>query len=136
MVEIDRIDGLLKRHGDHFLARCFTTAEQTYCAGRHTPAMHFAARFCVKEAVAKALGTGFRGTMTWTDISVESDAMGKPCVRLSGATADIAAERGITHWHISISHTKTHAIASVIAESATGEVAHGTVVRKTGQKPS
>lgn len=120
MVEIDRIDGLLQRHGDHFLARCFTAAERTYCTGRHTPAIHFAARFCVKEAVAKALGTGFRGTMAWTDISVQSDALGKPQVRLSGTTAEIAAASGITHWHISISHTRQHAIASVIAESAAG----------------
>ncbi len=133
MVEIDRIDGLLARHGDHFLTRCFTPAERTYCAARHTPAMHFAARFCVKEALVKALGTGFRGTMAWTDISVESDPLGKPRVRLSGATADIAAARGITYWHISISHTRQHAIASVIAESAA--VATGTVLRKTDTQP-
>ena len=119
MVEIERISGLLARHGDHFIARCFTPAERAYSAARHTPAMHFAARFCEKEAVAKALGTGFRGTMAWTDISVETDALGKPCVRLSGTTADRAAACGITHWHISISHTSQHAIASAIAESAT-----------------
>ncbi len=118
MVEIDRIAGLLQRHGEHFLQRCFTSAERTYCGGHHTPAIHLAGRFCVKEAVAKALGTGFRGTMAWTDISVESDSLGKPQLVLAGKTAELATVRGIIRWHISISHSRLHAIASVIAEDA------------------
>ncbi len=116
MVEIDRIEGLLQRHGAAFLNRCFTAAEQAYCQSRHTPAMHFAARFCAKEAVLKALGTGLRGKMAWTDINITADPLGKPHLELCGATAEQAAMLGIKRWHISLTHTRQYAMAGVIAE--------------------
>ncbi len=116
LVEVNRIAEMIQRHGAHFLKRCFTAAEQDYCRRFKDAAPHFAGRFAAKEAVVKALGTGFRGTIAWTDLEILPDAQGKPVLTLSGATRQIAADLGITHWHVSISHTRAYALASAIAE--------------------
>ena len=64
----------------------------------------------------KALGTGWRGQIAWTDMEVLNDGAGKPVLTLTGESARIAAELGITRWHVSISHTDSLAMASAIAE--------------------
>jgi len=68
--------------------------------------------------VMKALGTGWRGEIKWTDMEVLNDGAGKPVLRLEGESARIAGEMGITRWHVSITHTAGLAMASAIAESA------------------
>jgi holo-[acyl-carrier protein] synthase len=75
---------------------------------------YLAGRFAAKEAVLKVLGTGWRGGISWTDIEVSKNASGQPGIRLSGECARIAAEMGITQWHVSLSHIETHATASAI----------------------
>ena len=62
----------------------------------------------------KVLGTGWRSGIAWTDNEVLPNELGQPLVTLTGVTADIAAKRGITQWHLSISHIETHATASAI----------------------
>ena len=117
IVETARIRDMVERHGQHFLDRVFTAAEQAYC--RLNPkrfAEHLAGRFAAKEAVLKVLGTGWRGGIAWTDVEVIRADSGQPTLRLTGESARIAAERGITRWHISISHIETHATASAIGE--------------------
>jgi len=115
IVETVRIRRLIDEHGAHFLDRVFTTAEQAYCnASRKRSLEHFAGRFAAKEAVLKVLGTGWRGGIAWTDIEVVKEPSGQPQVKLSGECARIASERGISRWHISISHIETHATASAI----------------------
>lgn len=116
LVRIDRIADMLSRHGEHFLNRCFTPDEQTYCHDHAEPAQHFAGRFAAKEAVLKALGTGWRGQIAWTDIEVLRDGAGRPSIRLDGQCALIAGQIGIKQWHISISHAGDYATASAIAE--------------------
>ena len=117
LVEVPRIAKMIADHGQHFLERCFTDAERTYCASHvRSAAVHFAGRFAVKEAVMKALGTGWRGQIAWTDMEVLNDGAGKPVLTLTGESARIAAELGITRWHVSISHTDSLAMASAIAE--------------------
>ncbi len=116
LVEVSRIRDMMARHGDHFLNRCFTPAEQRYCGDNKRAAEHFAGRFAIKEAVLKVLGTGWRGQIAWTDIEVLPDPQGKPELTLSGECRRIAAKLGIDHWHISISHTENHAMASAIGE--------------------
>ena len=119
IVEIARIARLIDAHGGHFLERVFTGAERTYCdLGGRRRVEHYAARFAAKEAALKVLGTGWRGGIAWTDVEVTRDAAGRPGIRLEGESAQIAAQRGIDRWHVSLSHIETHAVASVIGESA------------------
>ncbi len=119
LVDIARIGQMIERHGDRFLSRCFTDAERGYCeASAKRRDEHLAARFAAKEAVLKAIGTGWRNGIAWTDIEVVREPSGRPTVVLTGETARIAEQLGITNWFISLSHTDTHAMASVIAEKA------------------
>ncbi|MCL4209081.1 MAG: holo-ACP synthase [Phycisphaeraceae bacterium] len=116
LVEITRIAHMLETHGERFLARCFTAGEQAYAEQSHRlRAERYAARFAAKEAVLKALGTGWRDGIAWTDVDVTRDPAGQPGVRLSGRSAQIARERGITGWLLSLSHSDSHAIASALA---------------------
>lgn len=115
IVETSRIRKLHEEHGQRFLDRCFTPLEQQYCASNGKRCYeHLAGRFAAKEAVLKVLGTGWRGGIAWTDIEIVPEPTGQPRIHLSGECARIAAERGIVHWHISISHIETHATASAI----------------------
>ena len=116
LVETARIRHLFDQHGSHFLDRVFTAAEQAYCdANPKRRFEHLAARFAAKEAVLKALGTGWRGGIGWTDIEVLRDPAGKPSVALHGQAAAVAAAAGIRNWLLSLSHVETHAFASAIA---------------------
>ncbi len=117
LVEVERIARMHADHGPHFLDRCFTAAEQAYCLGHKRGADHLAGRFAVKEAILKVLGTGWRGQIAWTDMEILNDAAGKPCLRLTGECARIAAGLGIGRWHVSISHTGGYAMGSAIGES-------------------
>ena len=115
IVETARVKRLVDEHGQRFLDRCFTSAEQDYCARsvkRYYE--HLAGRFAAKEAVLKVLGTGWRGGIMWTDIEVLKEPSGQPKIALTGECLRIATELGIAHWHLSISHIETHATASAI----------------------
>ena len=119
IVETARIRQLVEAHGQRFLDRCFTAAEQAYCdnnSKRHFE--HLAGRFAAKEAVLKVLGTGWRGGIQWTDIEVVREPSGQPRVVLSGEALKVAQAVGIHRWHISISHIETHATASAIGLAA------------------
>jgi holo-[acyl-carrier protein] synthase len=116
LVRIDRIAEMIDKHGRHFLDRCFTAAEQAYCQDHAQPAQHYAGRFALKEAVLKALGTGWRGQIAWTDIDILREASGRPRVVLGGECGRIAERLGIRCWHISISHAGDYAMASTVAE--------------------
>jgi holo-[acyl-carrier protein] synthase len=118
LVETARIGRMIADHGQHFLDRCFTQAEQAYCGGHKRATEHYAGRFAAKEAILKVLGTGWRGQIAWTDMEILNDPAGKPVLRLTAESARLAAELGIVKWHLSISHTAGHAMASAIGESA------------------
>ncbi|MFN4241862.1 MAG: holo-ACP synthase [Tepidisphaerales bacterium] len=119
LVETSRIRRLHDEHGQRFLDRCFTAAEQAYCArSAKRYYEHLAGRFAAKEAVLKVLGTGWRSGIAWTDIEILPDGQGKPVIQLSGVTAELARERGIVRWLVSISHIETHATASAIGLAA------------------
>jgi holo-[acyl-carrier protein] synthase len=116
LVDVSRIEKSVREHGERFLARCFTKGERAYAASNAKREYeHLAARFAAKEAVLKALGTGWSRGIAWTDVEVVRAPSGEPGVKLGGVAARIATERGMTRWLISLSHTDTHAIASVIA---------------------
>ncbi len=115
LVEVARIRAMVEEHGQRFLDRCFTAAEQAYNADSRRRFEHLAARFAAKEATLKALGTGLTSGIAWTDIEVVSGANGAPKLALRGAAAVAANVLGVDSWLISLSHTDTHAMASVIA---------------------
>lgn len=114
IIEIDRIARAMERHGRRFRDRFFTEQEQTYCDNR---IQCLAGRFAIKEAVAKALGTGI-GDVSWTEIEVVCDGRGKPELVLHGQAQELARSLGYSAWSISLSHTETHAIGFAVAIAA------------------
>ncbi len=111
LVEVPRIQEMLEKHGQRFKERTFTAAEIAYCDGCAEPAMHYAARFAAKEAVAKALGTGiWADGVSWTDIEVLREASGKPVIILHGMAKEHAGEATCL---VSLTHTRELAMAQV-----------------------
>lgn len=122
LTETARIARLLEDHGERFITRVFTQGERDYCeAGEASRLERYAARFAAKEAVLKALGTGWSGGIAWTDVEVTKRPTGQPSTLLHGEAAKIAEAMGITHWVLSLTHTKTHAMASAIAQGEGGQ---------------
>lgn len=115
IVVCERIERIWHDHGQSFLDRIYTAAEQEYCLNCKTQVVRLAGRFAVKEAVLKALGTGWRGGIEFRDIETLPDPMGKPLVTLYRQTADLARTLGIQQMLISISHAGDYAVASAIA---------------------
>ena len=111
--EIPRMAEVIARHGDRFLTRIFTGDEIAYCQAHRHAAQHFAARFAVKEAAMKALGTGFSQGVVWRDIEVVRRG-GPPQLQLHGVAAQRFASLGGRSSAITITHTETLAMAHVI----------------------
>ena len=119
LVEVARIRAMLAKHGPRFTARTFTELETAYCNAAADPAIHFAARFAAKEAAAKALGTGLwsEAGVVWTDIEVLRAEDGRPSLQFHGKAAALTA--GL-RAHVSLTHTRDHAMAQVILERLDG----------------
>jgi holo-[acyl-carrier protein] synthase len=113
LCEVDRLRRTLARTPG-FATRVYTDAEREHCGRRRDPAEGLAARFAAKEAVLKALGRGL-GACAFRDIEVVRAASGAPSIAMHGTAARLAAEHGVTAWHVSLSHTATMAEAVVIA---------------------
>ncbi len=121
LIEIARLEEALARRGARFLERVFTAQERAYCERRAARrASHYAGRFAAKEAVMKALGTGWTRGVRWVDIEVRRVPGGPPEIALSGPSAAIARQRGIERWHLTITHDAGIAAAVVVAESLDG----------------
>lgn len=114
VVEIDRIHEVVSKWGDRFLNKVFTEAELNYADSKLNPFPHIAARFAVKEAVAKALATGWSGGFQWKDVEVQNDVSGKPSVILRGKMKELLKESRIL---ISISHSDTIVVAFAVIEA-------------------
>jgi holo-[acyl-carrier protein] synthase len=115
LVDFPRLEQLIERHGDRFVDRIFTAAEQAYARKNRNTIEKYAGRFAAKEAIMKLIGTGWRGHIAWTDIEVTNNSAGRPQVTLSGEVKQIADKLGIRHISISITHTANFAIASAVA---------------------
>jgi holo-[acyl-carrier protein] synthase len=114
LADVPRIRKAIEQFGDRFLSRVFTPWEIQYCQSKINPELSFAARFAVKEAVFKAIGTGFAEGVKWTSVEVVNDRRGQPEVRLGQA---IRRHIGSKEIMISLSHTKDYAIACAILVS-------------------
>ena len=115
VVEVERIREKLSR-SEHFRDHVFAADESAYCEKQKNPAMHFAARWAVKEAFLKAFGLKFIGNHRLPEIETRHDADGKPHLHLHGKTAEEFASRGFRCSHLSISHTEHYAVAFVLIE--------------------
>lgn len=116
LVDIARVAAIVDRHGIRFIERVFTREEQAYAeAAPRLRGERYAARFAAKEAVFKVLGTGWAGGVDWRDVEVARTGAGAPILRVTGHAAAVADRLGITGWHVSLSHTRELASASVIA---------------------
>ncbi|HZA56157.1 MAG TPA: holo-ACP synthase [Candidatus Udaeobacter sp.] len=119
MVEVGRIREALedRRTGQRFRERVFTEQEIQYCEKKQRGKYEsYAGRFAAKEAVMKALGRGWGAKVRWLDIEVARAESGKPEIVLHHTTAELAQQLGIRRWVLSITHTKEHGLAHVIAE--------------------
>jgi len=111
--EIPRISETMARYGDRFLTRIFTEGEIAYCRAHRHAAQHFAARFAVKEAAMKALGTGHSHGVLWRDVEVVRRG-GPPQLQLHGAAARRFEAMGGRSSVVTITHTDALAMAQVI----------------------
>ncbi len=116
LVEIERLRKVLEKLKDRFVHRVFTAQEQQYCSAHRDPAPHFAARFAAKEALFKALGTGWARGVTWLDVEVRRERQDAPILRLSGEALRLSESMGAHKIHLSLSHSDQWAIAMVILE--------------------
>ena len=115
ITECLRIAQMIERHGELFIDRVYTPEETRYCRNRKQATQHFAGRWAAKEAVLKALGTGWRRGITWHDVEVRNEPGGRPVIVLGGGAREVARQLGIARIHISISHSRAHAIAFAVA---------------------
>jgi holo-[acyl-carrier protein] synthase len=117
IVEVYRIRETLKRT-PRFGERVFTQQERDYCDSKGVAAAQsYAARFAAKESFLKALGTGWRGKITWHDIEIINDELGVPSFNLSGEALRLMENKGAKNVYLSLSHTGEHAVAQVILET-------------------
>jgi len=116
ITEVYRIRQTIART-PRFAERVFTTDERAYCEGKGVAAAQsYAGRFAAKEAFLKALGTGWRGKITWQDVEIVTDDAGAPTLNVTGEAKQMIEDRGVARIHLSISHTAKYAVAEVILE--------------------
>jgi holo-[acyl-carrier protein] synthase len=111
LIEIERLESVIQRYGQQFLERIYTSQE---LADAGASLASLAARFAAKEAVAKALGCGI-GRVGWKEIEVLRGPERQPILQLHGKASRLANDLGLGDWSISLSHSRTHAIAFVVA---------------------
>jgi len=115
VVEVERIESSMAEFGERFASKIFTAAERAYCESQRRPAIHYAARFAAKEAVAKAFGTGIGKDLGWLDMEIARKDSGEPELVLSGVGQAYAKEKGIAEVKISLTHAHHYAAANAVA---------------------
>jgi len=117
VVEIERIEESIEKFGDKFLDRLFTPEERSYCDSQKRPHVNYAARFAVKEAVAKSFGTGIGKELSWLDMTIIRASSGEPSVIFCGAGKLFMEKNNIIQVKISLTHAKLYAAANALALS-------------------
>ncbi len=117
LAQIPRFRRFVDEGKTALLERLFTRAERDYALAHKDPASHLAVRFAAKEAFLKALGTGLRFGLSWQQIEVVRDDLGRPSLSLSGRAQDLLTEKGAVRTHLSYSHDGDYGVASVILEN-------------------
>ena len=122
VVEIERMRTILERTPS-FAWRVFSEQERAYCDKKAVPAIHYATRFAAKEAVLKALGTGFAEGIGPRDIEVRRTPKGRPYAVLTGRAKEVAQAMGVLELPISLSYTHDEAVACAMAITEESEKA-------------
>lgn len=117
LIEVSRIESALSRWGERFEGRVFTEKEMLYCNSKKDRSQRLACRFAAKEALFKALGTGWRNGTEWKEIEVVNDELGKPTIRLSGKTEELSQQIGVKNILLSITSTENYGVAQVVLVS-------------------
>ncbi len=115
MIEVKRIRDVMERDFG-FREKIFTGGEISYCDKMKNKYQYYAARYAAKEAFMKALGTGWRFGIAFSDIDIYHDELGKPFIRLSGKSQELAAKAGVSQIHVTLSHLKEIAMSTVLLE--------------------
>lgn len=115
ITECLRIARMIERHGELFIDRVYTAEEIKYCQSRKQATQHYTGRWAAKEAILKALGTGWRRGISWRDMEIRNEPGGKPVVAVRGGVKEVVERLGIREIQVSISHCRTHATAFAIA---------------------
>lgn len=117
IIEVPRIAKQLDSGAENFIHRIFTEDEVRYCEGKlRNKAQNYAVRFAAKEAFFKAIGTGWRNGLSWRDIAMINDELGKPSIVVSGQAQKIIEALHVSKIHVSVSHLKQVAVAIIILE--------------------
>ena len=116
IVEVRRIERILTRWGERFLAKVFARTEIEYCMKKAFPSMHLAARFAAKESFLKSLGIGLGMGIPLTAIEITNNDSGNPMLAAHGKANDFLRGLGVTAVHMSMTHTREHAHALVVLE--------------------
>jgi holo-[acyl-carrier protein] synthase len=112
IIEIVRIKNSIEKYGDRFLSKIYTPTEIEYCQSKVNKYQHFAARFAAKEAVYKALATGWQEVLSWQEIEIFNEATGMPHVTMRGKLKEFLADE--KSLKISISHSKNYVVSVAI----------------------
>ena len=116
IVDISRFERFVRENNESLFLRLFTPHELAYCGGKRRSAQHYALRFAAKEAFLKALGTGLRDGLSWKDMEIVNDQLGKPELMLSGRARELFSELGLAKNFLSLSHDGNMAVAMVVLE--------------------
>jgi len=116
IVNIERVERIVKRWGNHFLHRVFTAKEILRCQGRSRPSECYAVRFAAKEAFLKAIGWGLRHGIRWTDIEIGNDSMGRPSLSVHGKAMEALESLRVRNALLTLSHDYPCAVAQVLLE--------------------
>ncbi|MEW6509723.1 MAG: holo-ACP synthase [Bacteroidota bacterium] len=113
IIEIDRIKKSVETIGDHFVQKVYTPSEIAYCDAKAHRYQHYAARFAAKEALSKALSTGWAGEFRWKDVEITNEPSGQPRITLHGSLRAHLAGATVM---LSMSHSDSHVVAMVVIE--------------------
>ncbi|MBI5474355.1 MAG: holo-ACP synthase [Ignavibacteriae bacterium] len=113
IIEIGRIRKSIEELGHHFVQKIFTEQEVAYCSGKPNAFQHFAARFAAKEALSKAISTGWSGEFRWKDVEVMNEPSGNPVLAFHGTMKDLLSQCAV---FVSLSHSDDHVVAMVVIE--------------------
>ncbi|WOZ78573.1 holo-ACP synthase [Kosakonia sacchari] len=117
IVEIARIEAVVVRSGDRLAKRVLSDNEWALYQAHQQPVRFLAKRFAVKEAAAKALGTGIRNGLAFNQFEVFNDTLGKPSLRLWDEALRMAEQMGVRAMHVTLADERHYACATVIIES-------------------
>jgi holo-[acyl-carrier protein] synthase len=118
LVDIRRMERVIKKWGDRFIGRVFTPGEMEICYARSSPSSAFSLRFAAKEAFAKAIGLGMKKGVRWRDIEVFHFPQGRPGLKVHGRSSELCKKEKISGFHLSLSDEGDYGVAVVVLEKA------------------